>query len=76
MATYEYTREVLGSGRWDVQHPDRGTQLAKEIETAVPGKTFRLRCSGTQILVITDEAWSGGEQTTLASTVAAHKANS
>ena len=79
MADYTYTRELV-DGRWNVDNQYRlddseQIHLAKEVETALSGKIFTICCMGTEVKLSFTEALSGGEQTTLATTVQAHKDN-
>jgi len=85
MADYEYTREQLASGdhagMWDINNPDRvdgeGNQilLAEEVQTALPGKQFKLNCNdGTATFTFVDSLTTE-EESTLDTTVANHKNN-
>ncbi len=74
MATeYSYTRSSV-SGGWDVDYPGR-TRLAKEVEVALSGNSFKVCCEGTSCKVIFDVALSGADETTLAQTVSDHQNN-
>jgi hypothetical protein len=82
MPTYQYARVSLGgaTGGFDIDHPDRTTPpdqiyLAKEIETALPGKTFTICCQGTNCDIVFDVALNTSEETTLTNTVNDHKNN-
>ena len=82
MADYIYAREAtVGGVNYNVENPERvdgssnQIRLAQEVETALPGKTFKLRCNGTEVKFIFDIALSAGEETTLTNTVTAHKNN-
>jgi len=80
MAEYTYVRKKVGIG-YDIENVNRvdaeGKQikLAKEIQTAVPNKKFIVICNHLICKVVTATAWTSAQQTTLASVVAAHKAN-
>lgn len=80
MADYTFTRTRL-NGHWDIRNPARVDQegnqiyLAKEIETALPGKSFRVVCEGTNCTVKFDATLTDAEETTLTNTVNAHKNN-
>lgn len=76
---YDYVRASVAGG-WDIDNParlDTGEQihLAKEIETALPGKTFMVRCDDTSCKVIQDVVLSGGDETTQDGVVSDHKNN-
>ena len=74
MATeYSYLRSTL-TGGWDVDYPGR-TRLAKEIETTLSGKKFRICCEGTSCKAIFEVALSAGDETTLDSIVDDHQNN-
>lgn len=75
MTDYQYTRELLPSGEWDINHPDRATTLADDVETALPGKTLYVRCRNGFATVIFENPLTAPEETTLDTTVANHKAN-
>ena len=76
-----YTRETV-AGAYNVNNParlDGGSLqicLAKEIETALPGKKFVVRCNGTAVkIVFKDADISAGEKTTLDTVINDHKNN-
>lgn len=77
--TYSFTREIV-NGSYNVDNPldvdanGQAVSLSKRIEAALPGKTFSVMMSGTDVTVTFSQALSGGEQTTLTSTVSTHKA--
>ena len=82
MAGYNFTRTVLGSGHWDIDHPDRvdggGAKLflAKEIETVIPGHPFTVRCdAGSCVVDFLGYTLTSGEETTLTDTVSDHQNN-
>ncbi len=74
MAEYLYTREVT-LGVYNVNNPARADYLAKEVEVALPGKVFILRCNAGEVKFIFDDTLTAGEQTTLSNAVDAHKNN-
>lgn len=75
---YEYTRTLQSDGNYDIENHDRvdgeskQIHLAKEIETALPGKTFRVCCNGTSCKACFDVALSGADETTLNGVVSDH----
>jgi len=84
MTDYEYTREKLTSGphagAWDIDNPDRVDEekqihLAKEVETAIPGRKFRLVCADTLATFIFATTLTSEQETTLTTTVNNHKNN-
>jgi|GEM_PF-5638033 len=85
MSQHDFTREQLVGdpypGAWDVNNPRRvdgeGDQihLAFEVRSALPGKTFRMRCSGALCRFEFDQDLTAPEIATLDVTVAAHKTN-
>jgi len=80
MSDHQYTRNVLASGAWDINHPDRidtnGEQirLASEVKDALPGKVFTLKCTGAMAVFTFVDTLDAGEQTTLDDTVTTHQA--
>ncbi len=80
MAEYNFTRNVV-SGKYDIDNPDRvdgeskQIRLADEIETALPGVDFVVRCNNSECKVITDGDLTSGQQTTLDNVVSAHQNN-
>lgn len=78
---YEYARVKLGTGQWDIENPNHldgesnQIRLSKEIEAALPAITFTLCSDATQITVRCANPLTAGEEATLASTVADHKAD-
>lgn len=80
MAEYIYTRDLV-SGSYNIENPARvdegGDQihLAKEVSDALPGKTFKMICMGTEVKFDFDIALDSGEQTTISNIVTAHKNN-
>ncbi len=81
MAEYIFVRGTIPDGRYDIDNPLRvdaeGNQihLAKEIEAAITGKSFKVVCSYDECKVITETDWTSEEQTTLGQVVQAHKDN-
>lgn len=79
MSDHNYTR-VKEARFWDINnhdHDDGGgnlISLADDIEVALPGKDFIVRCEGTNCLVRFDEDLDGPDTTTLDGVVATHKA--
>lgn len=77
--TYSYTRELV-DGDWNAPankylldaSGDR-IFLSKQIEDAIPGLGFVLRCDGTAMDVVAERALTGAEKVTLDSTVSGHK---
>lgn len=80
MQTYTFTRELV-DGSYNIDNPLRvdgeGNQiyLAKEIETALPGKSFKLKCNATQVEVIFTEVLSAEEIDDLTAVINNHKNN-
>jgi hypothetical protein len=80
MAEYTSTRSIV-NGCYNVDNPlrldgsEKPIHLAKELETALPGKIFTLCCSGAEIKLCVDGTLTSGEQTTLSTTVTAHEDN-
>lgn len=82
MSAYPFTRTILPSGHWDTDHPDRvdggGAKLflAGEIEIAIPGHPFTVRCAaGSCVVDFPDYTLTAGEETTLTDTVSDHQNN-
>lgn len=82
MAAYPFTRVVLPSGHWDIDHPDRvdgggaRLSLAKEVEAALPGHPFTVRCdAGSCVVDFPGYELTTGEETTLNDTVSDHRNN-
>lgn len=85
MPTYVYSRQAKGgsTGGYNIDNPDRNTgepdydqiYLASEIETALPGKGFRVCCYGGTCDIIFDAPLQPAEETTLTDTVNDHKNN-
>ena len=80
MFEYTYIRSHA-NGKYDIPNKDRvdgdGNQirLAREIATALPGKSLKVICNGTSCIVSFMVELTAGEETTLDSVVADHKAN-
>ena len=82
MATYQFDREFgdelhtceTKGEQYNIGHPGESQDIGNRIEAAVPGKAFRVVCNHTTCEVVTEEAWSGEEQTALANAIAAQKA--
>ena len=80
MTDYTYTRTLSG-GHYDIDNKSRvdggGLQifLAKEIEAALPGKEFCIKCAGTVVTIRFVDELSAGDKTTLDSIVSDHKNN-
>ncbi len=80
MTEYIYQRELI-NGTWNIDNYDRvdgeGNQihLAKEVETSIPDKVFKLCCNGSEAKFIFTTELDANEQTTLGNTVTAHKNN-
>lgn len=79
--TYNFSRELV-NGMYNINNIERvdvsGNQilLATEIESALPGKSFKIICDGANADIIFVDEISGPEQTTLNIVVTAHKNNS
>ncbi len=69
MSDYNYTRAAI-EDRWDV---DTAT-IAKEVETDLPGKTFRVRATGSAVTFNFDVTLTTAEITALDGRVTTHKA--
>lgn len=67
MSQHQYARNAVAGGF------DLLSSLAKSVETALPGKTFRLAMTETQAEFTFDETLSAPDVTTLATTVSAHR---
>ena len=79
MSDYSFTRNQTSYG-WDIPdnpyHIDsygNPIPLAKEVEAALPGMPFTLRCDGTQATFSFDSTLSPSEETTLNNTVETHR---
>lgn len=74
-------RIINGGESYNVNHPDRvdgGGEiltLAKELESAIPGKINKVICNGTEIKIVCSSALTAGEESTMDSTIATHKTN-
>ena len=80
MTTYNYTRVKNAGAGYDVENENRTDAngqiyLAKEIETALPGKTFKVKCDDTVLDILFDTALTSGQKTTLDGVVNDHKNN-
>jgi hypothetical protein len=82
MKEYSYERSTISDGRRDIDNPLRvdgeGNQihLSKEIESALPGKNFKLKCHGDNAVLIFDNDLSSEEENLLSQVVISHKNNS
>lgn len=71
----------MTDGHWDIENPDRvdggenQIYICNEIETALPGKIFRMCCVASEAKFVFDEALTSEEETTLTDTVNAHQTN-
>ncbi len=79
MPEYLYTREIV-SGAYNIENPLRLSgedqiHVAKEVSDALPGKTFKMICEGTEVKFNFDQTLDAGEQTILSNIVTAHKDN-
>lgn len=80
MADYIFTR-AKQNGKWTINNIDRrdgeGNQifLAKEVESALPGLKFVLRCNATEAKFIFEKELTASQQTLLETTVANHVQN-
>jgi len=80
MADYTFGREVV-DGLYNIDNPARVDELgnpihlAREVEDALPGKTFTLDCAGDVATFSFEAELTGAEYATLAATVARHKTN-
>ncbi len=78
MSEHTYARELV-DGVYNfpnqARYDDNGVLLqpAKEVEVALPGKQFKIICSGTEIKADFVDELTAGEVTTLDSTIAACK---
>ncbi len=78
---YTYTRELLPSGAWNVNHPERvdasgnSLPLTAEIEAALPGHLACVHGHGPELLVYTVSALTDAEKATLDSVIQNHKQN-
>ena len=72
---YRYLREQIAEGNWDIDHPDRGTTLAEDIGSALPGKEFTILCNASLLRLDFPLILSGADNTTLDTTVSNHKNN-
>lgn len=81
MVEYAYERSALEGGRFDIQNPDRvdgeGEQIyiSKEVEAALPGKEFKLRCHHQETIFYFESELSSVEEALLAETVVKHQSN-
>jgi hypothetical protein len=77
MTDYSFNRGVHETvpGAWDIDNPDRTYILAKEIETALPGKTFIVIINVVTVIIRFNVALTSSELTTLETTVSDHKNN-
>ncbi len=72
---FEFTREWLG-GEWNApQNTARGQSLAAEIEAALPGMPFCIRCDGEAMVVTCMQGLSDQQRADLDGAVVAHKLN-
>jgi hypothetical protein len=63
MSTHNYTRKNAGGG---YANPGMGDpDLPTLVETALPGKTFVIRCNGAALNIVFDATLTAGEVTTL-----------
>ncbi len=80
MADYIYTRAVVDNA-YNINNKARvdggGEQihLSKEVETALPGESFKLICDGTEAKFVFYNELSSEDQDVLSDTVTAHKDN-
>jgi hypothetical protein len=78
---YEYDREQLENGAWDIDNPERTSEgeqvyLANEIVTALPGKDPIVHCdAGTADIDFGEVTLTAEEKTTLDTVVSDHKNN-
>lgn len=82
MALYSYRRDTIApDNRYDIPHPLRvdvnGKQinLAKEVETAIPGRKFILRCNAGKAVFHFEDDLTADEITILSRLVVEHKGN-
>ena len=81
MSEHIFTRVFNAGTGYDIDNPARvdaesnQIHLAKEVETALPGKTFRLICNDTEAKFVFDQTLTAGEITTLTNSVNDHKNN-
>ena len=77
---YEYDRGWDGT-RYHVENIERvdgegnHIELANEIKTSLPNKTFRIFCAKNTLQCVFYVELSGAEQTTLSTTITNHKNN-
>lgn len=77
---YEYVREKLDNGAWDIDNPNRvdegGNQiyLANEVSNVI-SKHFLLLCDGASAIFKFTEELTSGEEDTLDTVVSNHKNN-
>ena len=81
MSDYEYVRDLV-DGSYDINNSlrvdDQGIviMLAHEIEAALPGKSFKVLCDGSDCVVsFLQVTLTVGEKTTLDQVVQDHKDN-
>jgi len=76
--TYNYTRAAIPAGaktgEWDVPNPYANQSLAKDIETDLPGKVFKVKCAGANCDVTFSDALIAADKTILDTTVSDHQA--
>ena len=81
MADYEYNRVIDINNNYKVNNPDRldgelkQIDLAKEVETAIPGKEFIMRCNENKCTFIFDNDLLVEDKTKLDDCVNNHQNN-
>lgn len=77
---YDYTREKLPDGQWDINNPNRvdaeGHQikLITEVIAAIEIEVSML-CAGPSCKLVSPTEWTSEQEDTVATVVANHKAN-
>jgi len=78
---YEYVREMLPNGAWDIDNPNRkdseGNEipLATEVGDALPNRIFKIRCKDAQCEIEFDIELTDEDAEILDAVVDSHKKN-
>jgi hypothetical protein len=72
---YDYVREQLPDGQWDINYPGRLTTLPEDVKASSLDVTPTMICAGTSCKLFFLFDLDAAQKTVLDGVVAAHKSN-
>jgi hypothetical protein len=80
MAEYIYAREIDSTGKYNIDNTlyldglSQMIHLGTDINSAIPGVGFCMKCSGSTVTITTDIALDSAQETTMTNTITTYKA--